>query len=66
MSRSLRKQLLEKVKCHIGGGGGSEKCQKSVTYYLNGPKERNKEKRVFMERERERERQRKRESEREK
>ena len=20
-----------------GGGGGSEKCQKSVTYYLNGP-----------------------------
>ncbi len=28
-------------KCHQmspgGGGGGSKKCQKSVTYYLNGP-----------------------------
>ncbi len=24
-------------KCHIGGGGGSKKCGKSVTYYLNGP-----------------------------
>jgi hypothetical protein len=24
-------------KCHKGGGGGSKKCGKSVTYYLNGP-----------------------------
>jgi hypothetical protein len=24
-------------KCHMGGGGGSKKCGKSVTYYLNGP-----------------------------
>ena len=32
VSRSLTKQLLEKVKCHLGEGG-----QKSVTYYLNGP-----------------------------
>ncbi len=21
----------------VGGGGGSQKCGKSVTYYLNGP-----------------------------
>ncbi len=25
------------TKCHQGGGGGSKKCEKSVTYYLNGP-----------------------------
>ena len=27
------------MKCHMGGGGRgvSEKCKKSVTYYLNGP-----------------------------
>jgi hypothetical protein len=25
------------TKCHTGGGKGSKKCQKSVTYYLNGP-----------------------------
>ena len=37
VSRSLRKHLLEKVKCHMGEGG-SEKCQNSVTYYLNSPK----------------------------
>ena len=36
--RGLRKQLFKKIKCHIGGGGGgSEKCQKSVKYYLNAP-----------------------------
>ncbi len=23
--------------CHMGGGGWSKKCGKSVTYYLNGP-----------------------------
>ena len=26
------------TECHTGGGGGSNKCGKSVTYYLNGPK----------------------------
>ncbi len=25
--------------CHMGGGG-SKKCGKSVTYYLNGPKDK--------------------------
>ncbi len=29
------------VKCHTGGGGGSEKCPKIVTYYLNGPYDHN-------------------------
>ena len=37
MSRSQGQLLFKKVKCHIGGMGGSEKCQKSVKYYLNGP-----------------------------
>jgi hypothetical protein len=27
----------QKVKNVTRGGGGSEKCQKSVTYFLNGP-----------------------------
>jgi len=26
----------QKVKCYGGAPGGSGKCQKSVTYYLNG------------------------------
>ena len=37
---SLEKQLVLKTKCHGAtqprGAGGSEKCQNSVTYYLNG------------------------------
>ena len=37
VTRSLRKQLFKIVECHMGGG--SEKGQKSVTYYLNGPLE---------------------------
>ena len=28
VSRSLKKQLLEKVKCHIGGGGGHKSSKK--------------------------------------
>ena len=36
MPRSLRKQLFKKEKCHIGGKG-SKMCQRSVTYYWNGP-----------------------------
>jgi hypothetical protein len=27
----------QKLKIVTQGGGGSEKCQKIVTYYLNGP-----------------------------
>ena len=26
------------TKCHMGEGGGAKIGQKSVTYYLNGPK----------------------------
>ena len=38
--KSLKNQLFFNTKCHMGGRGGSEKCQKSVTYYLNGPLQR--------------------------
>ena len=31
------KTVVLNIKCHIGGGGGS--VSKSVTYYLNGPKD---------------------------
>jgi hypothetical protein len=29
--------FLKEKMSHCGGGGGSKKCGKSVTYYLNGP-----------------------------
>jgi len=39
VSRSLRKQLLEKVKCHIGGGGVRKlpkKCHALFDWPLSG------------------------------
>ncbi len=30
-------QMTDYEKQNVTWGGGSEKCQKSVTYYLNGP-----------------------------
>ena len=37
MSRSLRKQLLEKLKCHIRGGGGVRKVPKRCHVLFEGP-----------------------------
>ena len=37
MPKSLKKTVIKRSKMSHGGGG-SEKCQKSVKYYLNGPK----------------------------